>query len=539
MTNRRVLAIGLDGFELSLAEAYMAEGALPALTALRERSAWCRLDHGSAKRSGLAWEHVSTGLSPTDAGRFSAVNFDPLDYSVWQHGTALPPFAADLPARTVVFDPPYFDLSRAAAVQGIVGWGAHDPGIESTSNPSGLWSELESRLGPYPAKAWIYGSAWPCPQRSRVMVESLVRAVDQRTAAATWLFAERLPDWDLAMVVVSELHSAIEALWHGVDPAHPLHHLPSSGPAGEGMRTLYQAVDRLVGSLTDRFHDATIVTFAAHGMGPNDADLPSMLLLPELLYRHAFGRPLLREPKSWANAKDGLPMLGAEESWNRVVADALGRWHLPHALRRRLFRLSAKWRSVNSGRAASAAGEAANYRVALDWMPAAAYRRHWPRMTAFAVPSFYDGRVRINLAGRERQGRIPPVRYDAACDEIEGLVRACRDTRTGRPVVGHVERAQGDPLRLGPTEADLVFDWESAPMGFDHPSLGRMGPVPCRRTGGHTGKHGFAYVAGQDIVAGDYGVRSTFDVVPTLIDLLGAPRPPRLSGASYLPQIRQ
>ena len=45
------------------------------------------------------------------------------------------------------------------------------------------------------------------------------------------LCTERLPGWDLAIMVVSEFHSAIEALWHGYDPAHPLHHLPSVASA--------------------------------------------------------------------------------------------------------------------------------------------------------------------------------------------------------------------------------------------------------------------------------------------------------------------
>ncbi len=540
MTKRRILALGMDGFEPTLADAFMADGAMPALAALRRRSARFRLDHGDAKRSGLAWEHVSTGLSPADAGRFSAVSFNPRDYSIWQNGTSLRPFVADLPARAVVFDPPYFDLSRAPAARGIVGWGAHDPGIAPASTPRELWSEIESRFGPYPARQWIYGFSWPCPETTRAMADGLVRAVDARAEAAGWLLAERLPDWDLAVVVVSELHSAIEALWHGIDPAHPLHHVPSAAPAGEGMRAVYQAVDRLVGNLVDRFPDATVVTFAAHGMGPNDADLPSMLLLPELLYRNSLGRRLLREPESWANAAGGIPMLAAGQAWSRVVAKALGERRLLAAARRRISRHWLKWRPANHAGGSATGGDrdAPNHRVALDWMPAAAYRRYWPQMRAFALPSFYDGRVRVNLAGREARGKVPLERYGAACDEVEGLVRACRDTRTGKPVVARVQRTGGiDPLSLGPTAADVVIDWESAPLGFDHPTLGRIGPAPYRRTGGHTGRYGFAFVAGHDITAGDHGVRSTFDVVPTLIDLLQAPPPSPLSGTSFLPGI--
>jgi predicted AlkP superfamily phosphohydrolase/phosphomutase len=168
-------------------------------------------------------------------------------------------------------------------------------------------------------------------------------------------------------------------------------------------------------------------------------------------------------------------------------------------------------------------------------MPTLLYQPHWRGMPAFALPSFYDGRVRINLAGREAHGFVARGEYDSVCDAVEALVRACRDTRTGEPVVAHVERPRGrDPLALGPSEADLVVVWSGAAVGFDHPEHGRIGPLPYRRTGGHTGPHGMAYVAGEGITPGDRGVRSSFDVAPTIVELLGEATPRDLSGTSLL-----
>src|SRR5918992_6263552 len=104
MRRTRLLLLGLDGFELSLAERLMAEGLLPNLRRLRETSARVRLDHGRAKDSGLAWEHVSLGKSPDAARRWSAVSFDPATYQVRQQPTGGTPFPASLGCRTVVFD---------------------------------------------------------------------------------------------------------------------------------------------------------------------------------------------------------------------------------------------------------------------------------------------------------------------------------------------------------------------------------------------------------------------------------------------------
>jgi predicted AlkP superfamily phosphohydrolase/phosphomutase len=158
-------------------------------------------------------------------------------------------------------------------------------------------------------------------------------------------------------------------------------------------------------------------------------------------------------------------------------------------------------------------------------------------MRAFALPSFYDGRIRINLAGREREGAVRVSEYETVCEEIEALLHECRDPATGEGVVDYIERVSDcDPLRLGQTESDLVVVWKGTACAFDHPRLGRLGPIPFRRPGGHTGRFGMAYLYNIGIEAGDRGVRSSFDVVPTLVELLGEPLIPGLSGTTLLKQ---
>jgi predicted AlkP superfamily phosphohydrolase/phosphomutase len=171
----------------------------------------------------------------------------------------------------------------------------------------------------------------------------------------------------------------------------------------------------------------------------------------------------------------------------------------------------------------------------LDWMAANAYQPHWPGMRVFALPSFYDGRVRVNLAGRERNGRVPLADYRRVIDEVKSLLDACVDPLTGEGVVDFYEQPdRADPRQLGATESDLVIVWKGMPLGLEHPRLGRIGPVPFRRVGGHTGPHGVAWVAGDGVATGGQGVASAFDVVPTILDLLGVSPPGELSGRSLL-----
>ncbi|MBV9928474.1 MAG: alkaline phosphatase family protein [Acidobacteria bacterium] len=525
MEKRRVLAIGLDGYEESLERRLIEAGELPALARLRERSTRFLLDHGAAQRSGLAWEHLSTGLAPERAGRWAALHFDPETYEVWQEGTRLEPFAARLSSNTVVFDAPYFDLARAPHVRGVVGWGVHDPGAPKAARPDHLLSEFEERFGKYPAERWIYGVVWSSAERAREMGESLARSVSLRARAARWLLGERLKDWELALVVVSEPHSAVEGLWHGVEGTHPLHRMPSAGPAREGLINVYRGVDRLVAELSDAFPDAALVVFSMGGMGANHSDTASMALLAELLYRREFGRALMRQPDAWSDTAS-FPLLGESQNWSEAVranlpADASVLSRLKSAARRRLVRQ----------------GESAepHPRRQVNWMPAMSYRPHWRSMRAFALPSFYDGRIRVNLAGRETGGRVPVSDYEKLCDEIEAALRECRDPATGAEVVAYVERVGGrDPLGLGPTESDMVVVWKGTFCALEHPAHGTVGPVPFRRTGGHTGRYGMAYLCNAGMEIGDRGVRSSFDVAPTLCELLGEVPPEGLSGASLL-----
>jgi len=515
--------LGLDGFDVALAQRFVQEGRMPNFARLYAAGASFDLDHGRDKYSGLSWEHMSTGLSPSDGARWSAVTFHKRTYEATQDCTVSRPLLADLTGvRSVVFDFPYFDLHRAPNVQGLTSWGAHDPGVPPTSRPDGLQAELEALFGPYPASDWIYGFCWPSAAKAQAAGEALYRATKIRSQAARWLLQERLPDWDLGVVVVSECHSAIEPLWHGVDEHHPLHCIDSALQAANGVRSVYSAIDDLLGEFRDSFPDALLLLVAMHGMGPNDADVPAMALLPELLYRFAFGKRYMQPVQFDSMLPDGTPLLPENSLWGDSLRGAIptARPGVKLRLMRRIRRsLSAK------------------PMYELTWMPAARYTAFWPDMPAFALPSFYDGRVRMNVRGREWQGKVPAVAYRKMRDQVADAVSQCRNLRDGKPVVSEIYCPKDDPSDVGPTEADIYIVWQGAPLGFTHPRLGSIGPLPYRRTGGHTGRYGFLTVVGPNIPAGHYGVASSFDVVPTMVDLLGQSQLPGRSGQSLVPRI--
>jgi predicted AlkP superfamily phosphohydrolase/phosphomutase len=512
MSARPLLVIGLDGFDHDIAARLMAEGKLPHLRRLETAAHRFRLEHGIEKYTGLAWEQFSSGLTPEAADRWSEVSIDTESYVPHQHDTWLSPFTTGLARSTVVFDVPYFNLPATTSAQGVVCWGAHDPGIRPVSSPPGIHEEITQRFGPYPAGEFIYGHVWPNAERTRAMGQRLVESVAMRSDVVRWLLSERLPAWDLALTVIGEYHSAVEALWHGWDEEHPLHRVASAPAAREGLIGVYEAADRMLGEMLAAFPAARVLAFAAHGMGRNLGDVPAMLLVPELMYRHFTGKTGFTPDPAWPPDGTGSPDLASVPHWASAINDKL----TIRAARTPLWRRRLEPQST-----------------ALDWMPAARYRPAWPGMRAYVVPAYYDARIRVNLKGREARGLVPVRHYARTLDEVTAVLEACTDPVTSRPLDIEIDRRDaGDPRDRHATDADLRVLFKADYYAFEHPRLGTIGPAPCRRTGGHTGGLGIGYYLDGSATGRDLGTFRTLEVSDAVRALVDGARPAGPLGAA-------
>jgi predicted AlkP superfamily phosphohydrolase/phosphomutase len=551
---QRVAVIGLDSAEWTLVEGLLATGDLPHLAALRRRSAVAVLRNPDY-RSGLVWEHFLTGRGPAGCGRRSAVEFDPATYEVWQQGARgmTPFYLTDPPLTSVLFDVPHVSLACEAPGLQVTSWGSHDGGYPRAARPMGLLREIEARFGPHPAFGNDYEIVWHRSQELAALADALIVGTRRRADISQWLLT-REPDWELFMTVLSETHSAQEQFWHGVDEDHPVAPAGTVGLARRRLYDVYHAVDDTVGRIVAGLpEDAAVVVFSTNGAA-RASDVASMVLLPELLYRLHAGRPFLRHPEPSAWAAAGRPV---------VVPDPASYWtvqlsrDLPLPIRWRSWRYrvpaplrAAYWAARNHLRPAlrrgalgipipeettAAPAEIGVPRASVDWAVPSWYRSEWPRMRAFALPTFIDGRVRINLIGRERDGVVPLADYDRTCEEIVEAVAACRDPRTGRPILAEARRPRAhDPLDPAGPDADLELWWSHATDAWEHPEAGTIGPFPYRRTGGH-GPNGFAFLAGSHIAPVDLGAHSALDLAPTILALLGRrPVDGRLEGRSLL-----
>ena len=541
---KRVMVICLDAFDAALADKLIDAGKLPGLARLKAESARFELEHGpgnKARYTGLTWEHFSAGRAPESSGKWSVISFDPKSYRVRQSFATERPFLADVDAKTVVFDVPYFDLQAMPNAVGAVGWGGHDLGVHPQAMPRDLMAEIVDKFGAPPDVDALNVMVYPSVELTAAMGDNLRASVKQRADIAEWLFSERVADWDVALLGFGEPHDAVELLYHGIDPDHHQAMVPSAVAARKGLIGVYEELSAQIERLMIRFPDVALVAFTMHGMGDNDTDLPTMLLLPELLYRLSFGQALFRSRDDWRAARS--PALREGEDWNEAVIGAMDharpkpKTNLRQRALRRARRGAARVAKATLGQAwlreISSRRGPRDKSFDVDWMPASQYARYWPAMDAFAVPSFFEGRVRVSLQGREKNGRVPLERYGATLDAIEEVLRACVDIKTGLPVVREISRPRvNDPLSVGDTQGDLAILWNGSPIGFRHPVLGDIGPAPSRRMGGHSGGNGALFVRSTGIMPGERGRRSSFDVAPTILDLMGRPCARPVDGVS-------
>jgi predicted AlkP superfamily phosphohydrolase/phosphomutase len=477
-----------------------------------------------------------TGCEPRSTGYWTDLRFDPTDYTVREVGAyeyrEFPPFYALGPDYRVAV----FDVPQAIVVDGVEGiqvlaWGAHSPRSRGVSRPAGLFDELVRAHGTHPAMERDHASFWNPVSRLR-LERALALGIERRIAICRDLLGRQR--WDLFLTAFGEPHSAGHYFWHLTDERHPLHRSGERIDRDPVLKS-YRSVDRAVGDLMAAAPpEASLVLFSQEGMEPNTMDLPSLVFLPELLFRW-------NHPDAAGLALDGLtgPPGGIIRrprslAWHR---DVYARRHDTDRWRSRLRRVlpiewTHRWEQVNG----VVPGPAYPKRFgSLFYQPPVWYRDLWPDMNCFALPSFSEGYVRVNLIGREGRGRVPPEGYAPLCDELGVLLRGLRDARTGKAVVKDVLRTRRSPLDADPRlpDADLIVVWSDVVTDVvEHAELGRIGPVPFGRTGGHSDE-GFAVVVGPGYSPGsDLPDGNIKDIAPTILDLLGAPKPEWLEGSS-------
>ncbi|MEL6603464.1 MAG: alkaline phosphatase family protein [Cyanobacteria bacterium J06614_10] len=543
---RSVIAIGLDAADPDLLDEWIEKGYLNNLKKLRQNGTYGRLEGDNRYKAETPWTNFLTACSAERTGYWGEVKLTEGTYDVYDIQAydfkEYPPFYALGPEhRVAVFDMPKGTLSPDVNGVQVLAWGAHSPSTPSHSEPKEVFQKLERDYGKHPALHRDHGDWWDQSYLAR-LESALKKGIEHRTQICKDFLKEE--EWDLFLTIFGEPHSAGHDFWFLSQKDHPLHeYVQDRLPENDPLLETFQAVDKSLGEIMEAApEDAYIVVFSVHGSGNNTTDVPSMFMLAEFLYRWNFpGEALIA--KGDITKAPPAPLLNPKrKTWTGEV------WQLredPNILRKTLRRnlpsKSHKYIDRFLGRASNpdmySSQELQEKKDPFFWQPVCWYKPFWPKMKAFALPSFSEGYIRINVKGREPEGIVDPADYNAVCDELTEDLMKIVNPRNGKKVVKRVIRSRTSGFDRDPKHpsADLVVEWAETPADvIDHPTCGRIGPVPYRRTGSHRSK-GFINVQGPGIEAGvTLPEQQSIDVGPTILDLMGASAPDTLEGKSVL-----
>ncbi len=434
MTGRSpVLVVGLDACDPATTYGLVATGHLPSLGRVFARAARCRVRNPFGLFVGALWMTFATGLRP-DRHRFYC--WDEIEVATYVRRLTTPRSAVGTPfwqtlsdagRRVAVLDVPH---SRAdAPIDGVqvVEWGCHDRHFGFHTWPPAAAAGIESAFGLHPVLGLDAHTAREFapddyahragPLRTTEEERVLFEGLLRGLDAKRQLSATLLAEgrWDLFLTVFGESHAIGHQQWHLHDPSHPrFNPVTATAVGGDPVLQVYQKLDAALGELLCLVDDSTTV----------------LVLLSHGMGPHYDGTYLLDEI---------LRRIDSADRGERLSGGA----------------------------------------CALTPCPEFVEPDDRARQRFFVEPNNYVyGGVRLNLAGREPNGRVQPDEVDRVCARLSHDLLALVNVGTGGRVIRGVERA----------DRWLFIDWErTAPIETVwSPKTGLVhAPYTHWRTGDH------------------------------------------------------
>lgn len=508
----------------------MAEGRLPALQEIFEKGVNATLHGPRYALAEVVQTLVVTGCPPEQTHYWGIHSYDASAYDVrnggvYDNARRKPFFALGPVRRVAAIDLPQY--TKHAEVNGwqVRNWGTHAAMTPTDSSPPEAVGILDAAAGVPPIRTHTYTTLRDAEDMKRMLAD-LHEGMEIRARMLEFLIKQG--DWDLVLTPFAELH---EGGHYFLPNADSLEVLGKDDPWAP-LLGLYVHLDSVVERLRRAAPDWNISVFSVEGLHHFSDEPHNTFLLPELLLRDSFGG---RGAFVFEDAGRG-PSPEEQAGIQNWVMEA---WHQrrrvsPWQTRMRV-RLGVRWSALIEAKLGLALHPEHPASVPhCDYQPAMWVRKYWPHMRAFALPTFSDGFVRINVRGRERSGLIPPHRFADECDRIAAVLEDLRDPCSGRRAVREIHRARDhafQPTGERPT-ADLVVQWNEPGPGncLESSSLGRLGPVRSLRASIHR-PIGFLGAAGPDVpTLGHIQDGSALDIAPTLLALIQADPPEQLPG---------
>ncbi|MEP6959435.1 MAG: alkaline phosphatase family protein, partial [Nitrospirota bacterium] len=404
----------------------------------------------------------------------------PMPEAVWER-------LAKSGKRSLVIDP--YEGKRPEVMEGkaLCGWQfKHKVTLRRWSVPQGLDRQLERRFGGPSLVEEVYG---------RPSVPYLIRMRDRLLAAP-----KRAAD--LAAALLAE--ERFDLVWITLSSSHIAGHWfldPSRLPQGYSDPHMKARIDSTLGDAYTAVDEALSSILASL---PPETDL--MVISPSSMGPSASRTHLLPGMLQAVLARKGVEQRstkGGGALWRLRAA-------IPADLRASVARvLPDQW----------AMRLAANLEMrGVDW----------GKTKAFMVPSGDCGYIRLNLAGRERDGIVDPQDADQVLDQIASGLITFRDPDGGTAVkkVEVVSRTSEDRTRSNPFP-DLIVHWsDRLPPHLGGVNSAQFGDIPSVGWGsGRTGEHGdeawALVIPGSSKMKTPVNPAHIMDIAPTICAVLG------------------
>jgi hypothetical protein len=460
----------------------MRRGLLPNLAALRNESSQGSLTHRKKYSNQNSWIPFLTGRS-LDKIDYWISTYKPKSYESSNHclfnlHDHQPFYAVKDRARVVMFDLPVAISNNVDGIQ-VAGWASELNEVFPASEPPSVMRYIHEKYGTDPKLEGAlefynkdidrHGLSYRVP--SSYDIQALASFRDKVLASTATRgricrdFIQR-DDWDIFLSVFSEIHVGGHTLWH-LSQDHPLASMSGAFDT-DPLLEIYQAVDHEIGLIAELVgRDNDLVVFSVDSLVNDCLENARSLFLPEFLYRWNFPGKMALAPGD-AGAKLPEVRFDYPAHWKDEV------WKL---------------RTIDGDRELQSPQEQSGNGDTFNWQPTNWYKPIWRHMKAFALPSVADGYIRVNVKGREARGAVAPADFQSLCQEIKQQLSELVDARTGRRMVERVIQVRNEPFESNPRQspADLIVLWqeESPTDVVESPLVGRIGPVPYFRPGGH------------------------------------------------------
>ncbi|WP_323675775.1 alkaline phosphatase family protein [Halorubellus sp. PRR65] len=482
----QTLLVGLDAACRSVLDPLRADGDIPNLQALLEDGASSDLESQVPPWTASAWPSLYTGSNPGKHGVFDFLRFEGYDWDIVNatdvRQRTLWEYADEAGLTSVVVNAPV--TSPPPAIDGAV-----IPGYLAAESPpchpAGVLEDVREELGEYR----VYAERETDEDSTGERFADYLELCRMRGEAFRYL-AERF-DPEFGFVQFQKTDAVF-------------HDYPGDR---EKVREVYRAVDEQVGAILEEYDPDTVVVASDHGMGEYDGyEFRANQFLREHdvveATREGAGVPSWFQIKdeeltSEDDAPDDHPVL------ERLAAGA-ARVGLTHqrgkAVLERFGLAEFVGKHVPVG-AVFAASEA------VDFVESTAYLRS---------PSELG--VRINLAGRDPDGKVPESEYERVREDVIDLL-ASAETPDGDSVFDEV--VPREHYIHGPY-ADEAVDVLCLPADFEHSLSALLGerfddPEPWNHK-----LQGIVAVSGAGVDAdADLAGAHLFDVAPTVLATLG------------------